>query len=77
MAGLSPSEISELVKSLEAYFKTDVLYGKGGFFIRGKGHISLPKARKITGIKGKAIKPTMVTGGYGDYATLCKIMGKM
>jgi len=82
MAKLTQSEVDKLTKALERHYKTDVMYGKGGFFIRGKGsvatkHISLAKARQITGIKGKKKAPSKVHGGYGDYAIMRKIAGRM
>lgn len=77
MARLSPEETSKLVKALKKYYKTDVLSSKGGFFIKGKGFITLAKARQITGIKGKERVRRGKTGGYGDYATLRKIAGRM
>ena len=51
MAELSLSQKRELIKALKKHYKADVAYGKGGFFVRGKGHITISKARKITGIK--------------------------
>lgn len=68
---------AEMIKSLKSYFQTDVAYGKGGFFIKGKGFITIAKARKLTGIIAKKRNPTRKTGGYGDYAIIRKIVGKM
>ena len=72
-----PDDKSKLIKALKKHYKTDVLSAKGGFFIKGKGFITLAKARQITGIKGKKRAPTKVHGGYGDYAIMHKIAGKM
>ena len=77
MARLKEEEISRLVKELNKYFKSEALFGKGGFFIKGKGFITLPQARKITGLKGKPRVKREVSGGYGEYATLRKIVGRM
>lgn len=83
MVRLSQQEINQLVSALAKHYGTEVMYGKGGFFIRGKGnvktsHISLAKARSITGIKAEAKRnPRKVSGGYGDYAILRKIVGRV
>ena len=77
MAGLSQEEKQQLIKALKKHYKTDVLSGKSGFFIKGKGHISIAEARRITGIKAKPRVRRGKTGGYGDYATLRKIAGRM
>jgi hypothetical protein len=83
MVRLSQQEIGQLVSALAKHYGTEVMYGKGGFWIRGKGntkttHISLAKARSVTGIKPEAKRnPRKVSGGYGDYATLRKIVGRM
>jgi hypothetical protein len=77
MASLSQSEREKLLKALKKHYKADVLSGKGGFFIRGKGHISLATARKVTGIKGQTRQRRPKSGGYGDYAIIRKIAGRM
>jgi hypothetical protein len=79
---VSQFEITAMVNALAKHYKTEVMYGKGGFFIRGTGdkktqHISLAKARSITGIKPEAKRnPMPKSGGYGDYAIMRKIAGK-
>ncbi len=60
------------------YGADHVLKGKGsGFFVRGKGVMSLAKARKETGIKA----PARVFRGkqlpWGDYATIAALAGKL
>jgi len=66
-----------LIVALKKHYKTDVISGKGGFFVKDKGFITLVQARKITGIKAVPRQKKGKTGGYGDYATLRKIVGKM
>ena len=56
---------------LEAYRAQgqDACAGKGGFFLRGRGFVSLRKARRETGINmAKTRQPAMVQGAWGDYA---------
>ena len=77
MAGLSQDQKQKLLKALKKHYKAEVLFGKGGFFIRGKGHISVAQARKVTGIKGEPRQRRAKSGGYGDYATIRKIAGRM
>jgi len=67
----------EIIKGLKKKYKTDVVSGKGGFFVRGKGHISIIKARKETGVKAEPRQRRGKSGGYGDYATIRKISGRM
>ena len=77
MPKLNQEETTKLVKALKIHFKTDVLSAKGGFFVKGKGFITLAKARQVTGIKGKKKAPSKVHGGYGDYAIMRKIAGRI
>jgi hypothetical protein len=71
------TERDKIIKALEKHYKTDVLYGKGGFFVRNHGFVNITKARKITGIKALPRATRAKSGGYGDYATLRKIAGRM
>ena len=71
------SDRDEIIKKLKQKHKTDVISGKGGFFIKGKGHISIAKARKETGVKAAPRQKRGKTGGYGDYAIIRKISGRM
>jgi len=79
MAETKQSQRKLLLEKLAEIYKTDVCYGKGGFFIRGNGWISFSQARKITTIEvpeelkrenGKVLS-------YGDYATIAGINGRM
>jgi hypothetical protein len=51
--------------------KDNVLYGKGGFWIRGEGWISLAKARRITGIKAPKREPRPIFINPDYYALAC------
>ena len=52
----------------------DVVYGKGGFWIKGKGFFTLAQARKLTGIKPTTTrKPKTVMPAWGDYATVAML----
>ena len=77
MAGLSAKQRAKLRNALKRHYKADVVDGKGGFFVRGKGHITIARARLITGIKAAPRPRRAKTGGYGDYATLRKIVGRV
>lgn len=46
----------------------EVLTAKGGFFIRGKGFVTLAQARKMTGVTAKPRGPRMVQAPWGDAA---------
>lgn len=68
---------AELLNGLKKIYGNDVIYGKGGFHVRDKGFISIAQARVITGIEAPERKSRGKTGGYGDYATMRKIVGRM
>lgn len=53
----------------------DVLQGKGGFWIKGKGFYTIAQARKITGIKATPRPARERISAYGDYATIALING--
>jgi len=74
---MTAAEKAKLITALKRHYKTDVMFGKGGFFVRGKGHITISKARQITGIKATPRPRRPKTGGYGDYATLRKVAGRL
>ena len=63
----------DIIEALQTKYNSDVLFGKGGFWVKGEGFISLAKARKITGIKGTERKPQEMRPCYGDYATLVQM----
>jgi hypothetical protein len=47
----------------------EVLQGKGGFWLRGHGHVTTAKARKMTGIPAEPrVRHERIA--YGDYAAL-------
>ena len=77
MAELSGKQKAKLSGALKRHYKVDVAYGKGGFFVRGKGHITVAQARRVTGVKAPARPRKAKTGGYGDYAILRKIAGRV
>ena len=77
MAELSSDQKTKLSSALKRHYKTDVAYGKGGFFVRGKGHVTVAQARRVTGVKAQARPRRPKTGGYGDYAILRKVAGRM
>lgn len=65
---------TELYEAVKKHFNTnDVVTGKGGYFVKGQGFISIAKARRLTGIKAQErnFKPRM--SAYGDYAWIAKI----
>ena len=53
----------------------DIMYGKGGFWIKGKGFYTLAKARRITGVTGTPRQKRDRILPYGDYATIAMING--
>jgi hypothetical protein len=53
------------------YGDDNVLYGKdSGFCVRGRGFVSLPHARRETGITPLPRQYRPVSQPYGDYATM-------
>ena len=65
----------ELLEALKSHFNSEVLTGKGGFFIKGHGFITIAQARRITGIKAKPRTKHARIMPYGDYATIAQING--
>ena len=63
----------DLRLAIEKHYKSPVLAGKGGFWIKGHGFITTAKARKITGIKGKTRNPPQRLAAWGDYATVAML----
>ncbi len=63
----------DIIEALVKHYNSDVLSGKGGFWIKGRGFITLNKARQITGIKGQVRQPRMEYFPGGDYATIAMI----
>ena len=53
----------------------EVLGGKGGFWLRGHGHVTTAKARRMTGITAEPrIRRERVA--YGDYAQLIAFVNR-
>ena len=66
-----------ITDKLSELYNSETLQGKGGFWIKGHGFISLTKARKITGIKAKPRPQHARISAYGDYATIAAINGQL
>jgi hypothetical protein len=60
---------NEVLEALRATGR-EVVSGKGGFFVKGEGFISLAQARKLTGIQAPKRAESMVMSSYGDWATI-------
>ena len=75
---------NELADKLGKSF-TDVISGKGGYWIKGDRFYTVHEARKITGIKAPLRVHCVLNPdgngsrlvSYGDYATLRAIIGKV
>ena len=53
----------------------EVLQGKGGFWLRGHGHVTTAKARRMTGIAAEPrVRRERVA--YGDYASLIAFVNR-
>jgi len=53
----------------------EVLQGKGGFWLRGHGHVTTAKARKMTGIAAEPrVRRERIA--YGDYAALIAFVNR-
>lgn len=55
----------------------EVLVGKGGFFVKGHGHWSNAKARKVTDIHAPKRSKRNRVLAYGDYATIAALNGQL
>lgn len=65
----------KLYEALKGIYKSEILAGKGGFWIKDRGFITLQQARKITGIRGKKRMRRDAVRPWGDYATIAIING--
>ena len=75
---MTSEERHKIINTLKRHYGVDVVSGKGGFFIRGHGHISLVKARSITGIKPQSKRTKRLKSrGYGDMGWLSRTFGKL
>jgi hypothetical protein len=54
----------------------EVIYGKGGFWIKGQGFITLAQARKLTGIQAPKREFRPRVQAWGDWATVAMINGR-
>ena len=54
-------------------YQTEVIQGKGGFWIRGVAFISLRQARKLTGIQAPPRPERKRILPWGDYATIAML----
>jgi len=52
---------------------SDIVAGKGGFWIKGKGFYTIAQARKLTGIKAAPRNERPVMRALGDYATIAQL----
>lgn len=64
----------EVLNALELMGK-EVIYGKGGFWIKDEGFITLAQARKMTGVAAPKREKREEIQPYGDYATIFMING--
>lgn len=64
----------ELQAALEAQ-GFEVLQGEGGFFLRGHGHVTTAKARKMTGLAApeRVYREKIV---YGEYAEMVAFLNR-
>lgn len=53
----------------------DAVYGKGGFWIKDGGFVTLAKARKMVGIEAPAREFRPRVSAYGDLATVALLNG--
>ena len=53
----------------------EVLQGKGGFWLRGHGHVTTAKARRMTGIAAEP-RARRERVAYGDYAQLIAFVNR-
>jgi hypothetical protein len=51
----------------------EVLKGKGGFWIRGEGHITLAQARKRTGTAAPKRERRATQPAWGDFASIAAL----
>lgn len=55
----------------------EVLGGKGGFWLRGRGYVSLEQARRMTAIAAPKREPHGRQLPWGDFAAIVAINGRL
>lgn len=55
----------------------EVMRGKGGFWLRGHGHITTAHARRLTGIPARPRQYRPRVSAWGDWATVAVLNGRM
>jgi len=65
----------KLCEALKGIYGEFIMVGRGGFWIKDHGFVTLAQARKITGIRGKERKKRIAVNAWGDYATIAMING--
>ena len=71
--GMSTKVQQELQTALEAQ-GFEVMQGKGGFWLRGHGHVTTAQARRMTGLAAEPRVRRVVA--YGDYAALIAFVNR-
>ena len=72
--GMSTKVQQALQKALEAQ-GFEVMQGKGGFWLRGHGHVTTAGARRLTGIAAEPrVRHERIA--YGDYAQLITFVNR-
>ena len=67
-------DTSQIITKLKQYYKTDdILSGKGGFWIKGHGFISLAKARRLVKVEAPKRPKKPKIQAWGDYATIAML----
>jgi hypothetical protein len=72
--GMATTVQQDLQTALEAQ-GFEVLAGKGGFWLRGHGHITTAQARRMTGIAAEP-RVRRERFAYGDYAQLIALINR-
>ncbi len=74
VVGMTTKTQQELQAALEAQ-GFEVLGGKGGFWLRGHGHVTTAGARRMTGVAAEPrIRRPRIA--YGDYAQLIAFVNR-
>lgn len=59
-----------LMDALEKATGMPVLHGKGGFWIKGHGFVTIAKARRMTGVPAPERRVRERVPAWGDYAII-------
>ena len=74
---IDATEKAAIAEALRRHYHAEVMYGKGGWWVKGHGHITVAEARRLTGIEAAPRAKRSRSLPWGDYASIAAMHGKL